>query len=373
MNPKTFLPAVLLICSAFNNAATAQNSVEEAMSRKHPDCEDVYKNAIEVIPRLYREHSFDSLRKAIDIWEMICGTVPEIKYTKILLSIERSSFDFSMPEGLIESLDRYSSNYKNYQRYHASTPSSDYYKVIAAWAKLLLQQKKLSVNEKFVCDVFAGNINDPRLELRQQKEEYAELYNLMIKDLADQKKSGSTEYTLISGVWIPTQNAAVLGIHPSLGLQIGGRFDRHQIDLTIQFRFLNTGETYYVKRSGNLYNVDHFFGGYIGLDYNYYFINKTRYDLGLLGGLGFDGFDIFSGDNSENDYLKPLSINSFNVNTGLRFNYIFSPSFYLGLQSRYNFVNYGTGGGSNLNGDAVSFDLIFGFTSRPSNVYRHSY
>jgi hypothetical protein len=149
----------------------------------------------------------------------------------------------------------------------------------------------------------------------------------MNKDLTDQKKGGSTEGTLITGVWIPTGNAAVLGIHPALGFQGGARFDRHQIDLTIQFRFLNTGETYYVKRSGNLYDVDHFFGGYIGLDYNYYFINKTRCDLGLLGGFGFDGFDIFSGNNSENDYLRPLSINSFNVNTGLRFNYIFSPKF----------------------------------------------
>jgi hypothetical protein len=30
--------------------------------------------------------------------------------------------------------------------------------------------------------------------------------------------------------------------------------------------------------------------------------------LVLLGGLGFDGFDIFSGDNSENDYLRPLYV-----------------------------------------------------------------
>jgi hypothetical protein len=63
------------------------------------------------------------------------------------------------------------------------------YKVIAAWAKLLLQRKDLSVNEKFgPANVFAGNIEEPVKEIRQHKDEYAELFDLVNKNLADQKE-----------------------------------------------------------------------------------------------------------------------------------------------------------------------------------------
>ena len=63
-------------------------------------------------------------------------------------------------------------------------------------------------------------------------------------------------------------------------------------------------------------------------------------------------------------YLKPLSINSFNFNTGLRFNYFFNARGFIGLQSRYNFINYGNKGGTSLRGDAISIDLLFGIAHK---------
>lgn len=375
MKAKTLLLAAILPCIFLHQNANAQISVEEAMSRTHPECKDVFLNAIDLIPKLYKEKSFDSLQKAIDIWKSSCGNMAEIKYTEMLLSVERSTFNNSKPDSsLVALLTRYSYAYKNFSRYNAYYgPTSSYYKLSSTWAKLLLERTNLSVTEKFLCNVFAGNIPEPEREIRQHKETYTELYNLLNEDLAHQKKGGSAEYTIITGAWSPTGNAAVLGVHPSIGMQFGGRFDRHQVDFTLQFRFIKSANTYTVKRNNNLYDLDHYFGGYIGLDYNYYFINKIKTDLGIIAGIGYDGFDIaVSGENHENDYLKPLGISSLNVNTGLRFNYMFSPAFYLGLQGRYNFINYGTKGGSNLNGDAFSLDLIFGFTSRP-NMYRRYY
>lgn len=375
MKTRTKLLAVILPCICLYQYAIAQVSVEDAMSKKHPDCRDVLLNAIDLIPKYYREKAFDSVQKVVDIWETSCGNTPEAEYTKVLLSIERSVFNNAQPDSsLVELLISYSYAYKNYSRYpsYYGPGTSSYYKLSSTWAKFLLERTNLSVTEKFVCDVFTGNISDPVKEIKSDKEVYAVLYNLLNTNLQEQKKSGSAEYTIVSGVWVPTGNVAVLGVHPSIGLQFGGRFDRHQVDLSMQIRFLNSAGTYTVKRNNTLYDLDYYFGGYIGLDYNYYFINSIKTDLGLLGGIGYDGFDIAaSGDSHENDYLKPLSISSLNLNAGLRFNYVFSSSFYLGLQGRYNFMNYGTKGGSNLNGDAFSFDLIFGFTSRSSN--NHGY
>jgi hypothetical protein len=374
MKPKTLLLAATLSCIFLNHHATAQVSVEEAMARKHPDCKDVFLNAIDIIPQLYKEKSFDSLQKAIDIWKSTCGSLLEVRYTEILLAIERSSFNTVAPDsGLVELLQSYSFAYKNYSRYNTYFgTTSSFYKLSSTWARLLLERANLSVNEKFVCNVFAGNISNPEKEIKQHKDEYKLLFNLLNKNFADQKKRGSTEYTIISGIWSPTGNASLLGVHPSIGLQLGGRFDRHQIDLTMQVRFLKSANTYTVKRNNSLYDLDHYIGGYIGLDYNYYFVNKMKYDLGIIAGAGYDGFDIAnSGDDNENDYLKPLTISSLNMNTGLRFNYAFNPAFYLGLQGKYNFINYGTNGGTSLNGDAFSFDLIIGFASRPQTMRRN--
>lgn len=374
MKAKTLLLAAMLSCGSFHQNATAQISVEEAMSRTHPECKDVFLNAIDLIPKLYKEKALDSVQKALDIWKNSCGNIAEIKYTEILLSVERSTFNNSKPDScLVALLTTYSYAYKNFSRYNAYYGStSSYYKLSSTWAKLLLERPGLSVTEKFVCNVFAGNIHEPEKEIRQHTEEYTALYDLLHEDLANQKKGGSAEYTVVTGLWSPTGNAAILGVHPSVGMQFGGRFDRHQVDFTIQFRFIKSAGIYTVKRNNTLYDLDHYFGGYIGLDYNYYFINNIKTDLGIIAGIGYDGFDIAnSQENNENDYLKPLSIPSLNLNTGLRFNYIFNPAFYLGLQGRYNFINYGTKGGSNLNGDAFSLDLIFGFTTRPSPRYRH--
>lgn len=373
MKPKSILLAAVLSFIFLHQHAIAQVSVEEAMARKHPDCKDVFLNAIDIIPQLYKEKSFDSLQKAIDIWKSSCGNLSEIRYTEILLAIEESSFNIAGTDSnLAQLLTGYSFAYKAFSNYGSyQTPTLSYYKLSSAWAKLLLQRTNLSVTEQFICNVFAGNISQPEKEIKQHKEAYTELHDLLKKDLAKQKKGGSAEYTIISGIWSPTGNASLLGVHPSIGLQFGGRFDRHQIDLTMQVRFLKSANTYTVKRNNALYDLDHYFGGYIGLDYNYYFLNKTRTDLGIVAGIGYDGFDIAnSGDNNQNDYLKPLTISSLNINTGLRFNYVFSPAFYLGLQGRYNFINYGTKGGSNLNGDAFSLDLILGFTSRPQYMRR---
>jgi len=135
----------------------------------------------------------------------------------------------------------------------------------------------------------------------------------------------------------------LLGNHPSFGFQIGARDNRNQLDLTFQFRFSQSASYYTIKRNNAFYDINNYFGGYVGLDYIYYLVNKLNFDLGVLGGIGYDGFDITS-SNSYDD-MKPLSIGSFNVNGGFKLNYYLSTSFYIGLQARYNFINYVNQGG----------------------------
>lgn len=87
---------------------------------------------------------------------------------------------------------------------------------------------------------------------------------------------------------------------------------------------------------------------------------KPDVEFGWMAGAGYDGFDIPSSGNE--DYLKPSGIGSFNANTGIRFNYFNSNNTFLGVLARYHIANYKNKGGSSLQGNSFSIDLILGFT-----------
>jgi len=174
-----------------------------------------------------------------------------------------------------------------------------------------------------------------------------------------QRTGFRTNYAFLAGMWIPMGDLALLGNHPSLGFQVGARDNSNQLDFTLQFRFSKSANTYTINRNNGFYDLNNYFGGYIGLDYAHYLVNKINFDLGLFGGMGYDGFDITS-SNYNYDDLKPLSIGSFNANAGVKLNYFLTTSFYIGLQARYNFINYINHGGTSMAGDAFSIDLIIG-------------
>lgn len=364
MKPKLILlTATILICLQLQ-----AQSVEEQMTKKHVSCRDVYLNAVELLPKLYRNSQFDSMEKALQIWKDACDNDQKIKYSEILLDIQQSKFSVAndLDTAAIDLLLSYATAFADQKKYPYFFVEGDagYFKFISTWAKFLLQGNKLDANETFICKVFSGEITNPEKEIRSNKDEYPDLYVLLKQNDIQQRNGFRGSFTVVSGIWMPTGNAKILGNHPNIGVQFGSRDNRNEIDFTLQFKFNKTVQPYTVKRNDVLYDRNYFFGGYLGLDYSRYLISSTKFEAGVIGGLGFDGFDIANSDQSY-DYLKPTSINSFNANAGLRLSYFLSPTFYLGLISRYNFVNYGTGGGSNLNGDAVTIDFVLGFNTNP--------
>ena len=366
---KTFTLCTFLLF-VFTFQLKAQ-TVEELLSQKKPTCREVLINAASVIPELYLQHSFDSLEKAVNFIDASCPEMQETFYLKTLLNIERPSvlMPKSIDSNFIDKLNSYAVMLPILKRQASQVYNADEYKLILfiqQWATDLLKKKRLSPDEIFLCDVLAGNIKSPERELRTNKEKYPQLYALLKQGYINDRNSPSFTSAFIMGAWVPTKDLKVLGMHPSLGVSFGGRSKNDELDLTLQFKFINSKNSYDILRQNTVYSMNHFFGGYIGLDYAKYFVHKTGYELGWLGGAGFDGFDIANSSdyNTNNDYLKPLSINSFNINTGLRFNYFFNARTFIALQSRYNFINYGNKGGTSLRGDAVTIDLLIGVNSR---------
>ena len=66
---------------------------------------------------------------------------------------------------------------------------------------------------------------------------------------------------------------------------MGGRGKSNEFDLTLLCRFGYTQGMYYVSRSDSLFALDHFLGGYIGLDYSHYFFQAAHWEAGLTEGV----------------------------------------------------------------------------------------
>lgn len=372
MITKFFLLASLL-CIFFVSPA---QSVRDQMMKKQPNCRDILINASDVLNNLYTEKSFDSMNVAVNIMEQTCGnTSPEVFYVKTLLAIQMSTFAVdSLTSGgnIYALLNAYIFNIKNlkyngysmgrYQYHYYYPQEMKFYTLIQSWAKDLLVEKKLTNSELFISNVLAGNFMHPEATVKSSKDTYPDLYALLQSSYQIQRLQTKGVVTLISGVWLPSGHMKILGAHPSLGFQLGGRGKSNEIDLTIQLRFGNTPGRYYVSRNDSLYSLDHYFGGYIGIDYTHYFFRSIHFETGVIGGIGYDGFDIADPGNNDHsqDYLKPFSIGSLNLNAGLRVNYYFNPRFFIGIAAKYNSLNYGNKNGSNLSGNPISIDFIIG-------------
>lgn len=343
---------------------------------RQPDCRDILINASVVIPKLYAEKSFDSIRVAVSVMEQFCNwQSPDIFYIKTLLDIQQSLFrvsNFSSNGRFDTLLHTYIFTLRTlknggysmgkYRYYSYSQSEDNFYTLIKAWANDLINGQRLNSSESFICNVLAGNFRNPEATLKANKEKYPEMYALLRKNYSHERSQLSGVATFVSGIWLPSGNLKILGTHPSLGFQLGGRGKSNEFDLTMQFRFVNTPGKYYVSRHDSLYALNHFFGGYIGIDYSHYFIHSTNFEMGAIGGVGYDGFDIIDPQKNDhsNDYLKPFSIGSLNLNAGARINYFFNPRFFIGVAARYNYISYNNKKGSSLSGHPFSIDFIIG-------------
>ena len=140
------------------------------------------------------------------------------------------------------------------------------------------------------------------------------------------------------------------------------------LDLTLIFRFIKSKNYYQVYAQDSLFRTRHFFGGYVGAEIGYELLRNKNSELDLIGGIGYDGFDAVKTD--EDAGIKSVSVGSLNLNGGLGSRYYYKPQGnYVGVQLRFNALNYSNRGGTNLSGDAFSLRLIWGFSG---NYFRDS-
>ncbi len=364
---KKCLPIFLMLAIFTCGASIAQTvSLQERLSESRPRCYDVTENANNVLPDLYKQSQFDSIAFVANYIEKICPLSTESFYLKLLLAIqnrsfnEREHFDTLSIINLRTCADQSNNTSKYYNRGYGSP--APFYRFIQKWATDLLQNNSLATNEIMILQVLAGQIQDPDGYLVKHSSDYPYLSSLLKAKNKKIIKDNRALLALTTGAWIPMGDLQVLGVHPTIGGLLGYHNHANEFDLNVAAKFMKSPNLYKIYRQDSVYQTDYFSGIYAGLDYTRYLVQRSNFEMGILGGVGYDGFNIADdGDDDEekNQHLKPLTIASFNANAGLRFSYYFPRSFCIGLMARYNFVNYNNSGGTSFNGNNLTVNFVF--------------
>ncbi len=361
----------LLLILILSSASFGQNvNVEKLMTRRYYTCQDVFYNAQFLIPEYYKKDSKDTLNAIIDFWQMHCGRTEEIVRFKILFAIDGGVFkESTFGSEILRYLVLYRNktdlnqgkNHTYYTRYSFALPNNlDKFTVELA-RKLLLVRTNLTPLEKFILQVYSNNNNISFADLQSDDFKGTLIQQAYFDEVNRNRSRVISHGGIYVGIWIPQGNLNVVGVHPVLGFQGGIKYKKLTADVSIGLKFVNSPNVYQVYLNDSVWNTNHFFGGYLGLDLSYELFKVKKNSFNLTGGVAFDGFDALSVKDQNSKVTISKSLNSLNLNLGLGYKYNFDEWHYLGIDFKYNLVDYKNSGGTDLSGNVYTINLVYGF------------
>ena len=346
--------------------------VENLMTRRYLSYDDIKYNVSFIIPEYYEKGNKDTLQSIIKFWEDRCGISEEIVRCKILLSIDDGSFSEIMYDDDILQMLRY------YQKRHGLYDESDHkvqwsYTSDSYWdvyenrlnkftvtlAKKLLKTKECTALEKFFLRIYANDSDQTFQTLDSDDFDGTRIKELYLRK---KKKDEETVYPhndWMIGIWIPKGNIELLGVHPLLGYRIGAKYKKWTADLSVGVKFIKSPNTYQVYKDNMIWDTDYFMGLYIGTDVSFELFRLRKSSIGIIGGIAYENIVTLDEEGPGDDKITH-TLHSLNLNTGLGFKYNFKNKRYLGLDVKYNFVNFKNQNGTNLDGNTVTVSILIG-------------
>jgi len=339
------------------------------------DCDSISENLFFIIEKEYNSGNIDSVDSLLKIWEKNCGIIEPIERIKLLLSLEDNSFNENMfSDNIIQNLLIYRALKNNYV-----TNDTVHYLPFEYYPDYPKLKKEFDIfstkiSKKLICTFDTNTIESLLYEfyastpdslfLRLQKPVYKETklkkcYENYVYNTT--RDSMLLHFGLITGVWVPIGNNKVLGWHPIAGFQFGFKnYDGWRLDLSMIIRFKDTKEPITLYFIDSLRTTSKYLGGYFGLNIEKEIYADINNELSLNGGFALDGF---KSNFIENNIIYEENLSSANLNFGFSYRRILKQKRYIEFQPFYNIISYKTDGGTNLEGHAISFRLIFGFLS----------
>ncbi|MFT6844799.1 MAG: hypothetical protein ACJAUV_000987 [Flavobacteriales bacterium] len=369
MNKYYFLITGLL----FNVFAFSQETnVVELLNKKHIPCVDVFHNSLNLIPDNYNSNNIEVVIAIMQYWQTKCDISEPLLRLKILLAIKADTLNESLLKNapVLNYLINYRDNKRNeintmdfhYNHYYRISGEEKKFNDFTKKLALEIIGNKININSlsRFFLDFYSDNFENKLLQLNQDSFPSETLQDDYKKRIQYYNNLTQGHFALYTGFWIPSGNINILGNHPIIGCQGGLKQKKIRVDLAVEFKFLNSQNTYLTVKSDSIYSTNYFFGGYFGAEVGYELLKTNTFEFDFLAGIGWDGFDALSIDQPNSKEKLSKSINSLNLNFGVGLKKFIIGSSYLGLDVRYNLVDYKNAGGTSLNGNTFSIRIKYG-------------
>jgi hypothetical protein len=353
------------------------------MNRKAPDCQTIYFNLTSLIPDYYERGEIDSIYMVLDYFEEKCSDNELSQRFKILLSIDNNSFNESIYDGTIinnlllyEEIIAYWSRKNLENEYTFEDPYNQ--RLLLGFTQefagnLLKRKQYITPLEKFFLDFYADQIKSFKI-LKSSDFAGTDIQKYYEIELDEYFKQSAIIFSLISGVWIPQNNLSILGPHPYIGFGFGGKIKSFWFELSFNYKFVDSPNSYQVILNDSLRTTNNFYGTYVGLDVGYQFFVFKNNSFDLIGGVASDGFTAIYINIPDSDDNIRKRLESLNLNIGLGYKYFFNARRYLGLDIKYNFVDFENPGGTDLSGNVITISLKFGFLGKiPYSITEKKY
>jgi len=237
-------------------------------------------------------------------------------------------------------------------------------------AKELLERNDLKPIEKLFLKMYSNDFEGTLAMIQTDDFKGTKIQELYFNQIKQYKRQVIGHEDFLLGAWIPQDNLKTLGSHPYFGFRGGIKYKRFMADATCGFKFGKSQNVYQVYKNDSVWNTDHFLGGYIGLDLGLEMFQIKKSSFDLIGGIAYDGFDALNADDPNSNTNITKSINSLNLNIGLGYKYNINQWNYIGVDIKYNILDYKNTLGTDLNGNAFTINLILGFYKNRYNINR---
>ncbi len=412
----------LLLCGGAMFAQVPDSSIGSLMNNRMYDCYEVEYNSVLQAQRLYERHQWDTLDALVGFWKTHCGVSTRLFSLDILNSIRNRTFKehISQNEFLARRVkasysdnDLYESGILYYLKYYKSATRGEfsdaqydrwldgnyalpkdytdyaklyksYYAFLQHMAGAILKSGKHTPLEEYLLRFYADPDSTRYEELDSAIYSGTVLQSAYLGAKKYHNDIHGFGHSLHLGYWTPNGALSVLGSHPYLAYQIGGRSENIMMDYIIGVRFGGSPNTYNVVKDDSLYLSSHYLSWYTGLDFGAKLYRTRRSELDALWGVGYEEIQVLSiaADDSKNSENKDgiyHSVKSFYANAGLGYRFYITDRVhegkhrrsYVSLQAKYNYTDYRNNGGTDLSGGAFTIGVAYGGYSHSYTNYPH--
>ena len=366
----------ILLFLLFSAGTYAQvTDVEQLMTRHYLTCWDIEYNVNYLIPEFYEKNQPDTLRAITQFWEERCGTSEPLTRCKILLAIDQNRFDENIYDNTILADLAIFQKTNPYEHEIPLIDRRNYLELVNLnlflenLANKLLRVNDLTPLETFFLKIYSRAPSYSVDTLQSTKFNGTNIQRYYQAITKNKKNTVKKNIAFLGGIWIPQEHLSVLGTHPSIGLRYSMTYKKLLFNATLCFKFINSPNDYLVVEDGVTYKTNHFLGSYIGLDMGYRIFTVDKNSFSLLGGIAYDGFD--TSNKNENDADHTPSIGTLNLNAGFGYEFTLKSHNVVGIETKYNFLNFKNPGGTDLSGNVITINFTYRFAEaqRDSRIF----